>query len=155
MGRFGRKRLRLWMAVLLPGLLLRLLTPVGFMPMFGPGFSAQIVLCEGYAPVPRAPSSSMDMPMGMPMDMPMDASMVMSVQPPSNDAAKPGSVSPERRSRTPCCLYGSIPSLGVLPAVTALPAVYQRSAELSIPTAQVDTFELLARAQSPRGPPLA
>jgi hypothetical protein len=150
MGRIGGKRLKLSMAVLLPGLLLRLLTPVGFMPMFGPGFSVQIVLCEGYAPVPAAPSSTL-----MAMDMPMDASMDMSVHPPSSDAAKPGSVTPERHSHNPCCLYGSIPSLGVLPAMTVLPTVDQRPAELPIPTAQVDTFQLLARAQSPRGPPPA
>ena len=58
MGRIGGERLKLWMAVLLPGLLLRVLTPVGFMPMFGPDFSVRIVLCEGYAPVPAAPSST-------------------------------------------------------------------------------------------------
>src|ERR1700733_12535303 len=149
MGRFGRKRLRFCVAVLLPGLLLRLLTPVGFMPMFGPGFSVQIVLCEGYAPVPGAPSS-----MAMSMGMPMDPSMDMSVHPPANDGAKPGSVSPDHQSHNPC-LYGSIPSLGVLPAVTVPPGLNERPAELRIPTAQVDTFELLARAQSPRGPPPA
>jgi hypothetical protein len=151
MGRIGGKRLKLWMAVLLPGLLLRVLTPLGFMPMFGPDFRVQIVLCEGYAPVPGAPSNSMLMA----MDMPMDASMDMSVHPPSNDAAKPGSVSPKHRSHNTCCLYGSIPSLGVLPALTVIPAVDKRPAELPIPAAQVDTFELLARAQSPRGPPPA
>jgi hypothetical protein len=150
MGRFGRKRLRFWIAVLLPGLLLRLLTPVGFMPIFGPGLSVQIVLCEGYAPVPGEPSS-----IAMSMDMPMGATMDMSLQPPSNDAAKPGSVTPEHRSHNTCCLYGSIPSLGVLPAPTVLPAVDQRPDELPIRTAQVNTFELLARAQSPRGPPPA
>jgi hypothetical protein len=150
MGRFSRKRLRVWMAVLVPGLLLRVLTPLGFMPMFGPGFSVQIVLCEGYAPVPGA-ASSMVMSMGMPMDPSMD----MSVHPPSSDAAKPGGVSPEHQSRNTCCLYGSIPSLGVLPALTVLPAIDQRPAELPIPTAQIDVFPLLARAQSPRGPPPA
>jgi hypothetical protein len=152
MGRIGGKRLKSWMAVLLPGLLLRLLTPVGFMPMFGPGFSVQIVLCEGYAPVLAAPASS---PMVMSMDMPMDSSMDMSVHPPSGDAAKPGSVSPQHRSHNTCCLYGSIPSLGVLPTLAVIPAVDQRPAELPMPTAQVNTFELLARAQSPRGPPPA
>jgi hypothetical protein len=151
MGRIGGKRLKLCMAALLPGLLLRVLTPVGFMPMFGPDFSVQIVLCEGYAPVPTAPSSSMVMG----MDMPMDASMDMSLHPPSSDSAKPGSVSPEHRSRNTCCLYGSIPSLGVLPALTVFPTIDQRPPELPIPTAQVDTFQLLARAQSPRGPPPA
>lgn len=149
MGRIGRKRLRFWVAVLLPGLLLRLLTPVGFMPMFGPGFSVQIVLCEAYAPVPGAPSS-----MVMRMDMPMDASMDMPVQPPSSDTPKPGSGSPEHQIHN-TCLYGSIPSLGVLPAMAVIPAVEQRPAELPIPTAQVKTFQLLARAQSPRGPPPA
>jgi hypothetical protein len=39
-------------------LLLRALIPVGFMPMFGPGFGVQLTLCEGYAPVP---STAMDM----------------------------------------------------------------------------------------------
>jgi hypothetical protein len=149
MGKFGRKDLRFWVAVLLPGLLLRVLMPVGFMPMFGPDFSVQIILCDAYAPVPTAPSSSS---MIMSMDMPMDASMDMSVHSPSSDAAKPGGVSPEHQSHN-TCLYGSAPSLGALPGPAVLPAVDQRPDELPVRTPQVDTFELLARAQSPRGPP--
>ena len=65
---WGRRRARLWVAFVLPGLLLRALIPVGFMPMFGPNFGVRITLCEGYAPVPSMP---MDMSMDMPMDMPM------------------------------------------------------------------------------------
>lgn len=65
---WGRRRARLWVAFVLPGLLLRAMIPVGFMPMFGPNFGVRITLCEGYAPVPSMP---MDMSMDMPMDMPM------------------------------------------------------------------------------------
>ena len=65
-----RKRLRWWVALLLPALVLRSLIPLGFMPMFGPGYGVQFVLCEGYAPVAGTTSS---MSMSMSMDMPMDA----------------------------------------------------------------------------------
>jgi hypothetical protein len=54
---------RLWLAILLPGLLLRSLIPLGFMPMFGPGYGVRLVLCAGYAPVPAATAMSADMPM--------------------------------------------------------------------------------------------
>src|ERR1039458_8263778 len=38
--------------MMLPGLLLRALIPLGFMPTFGPSLRVQLTLCEGYAPAP-------------------------------------------------------------------------------------------------------
>ena len=44
--------MRLWVALLLPALLLRSLIPLGFMPTFGPGYEVRFVVCECYAPTP-------------------------------------------------------------------------------------------------------
>ena len=60
------KRVRGWMAVLLPILLLRALIPVGFMPMVGADHSVRLVICDSYAPVP---TSMIDMGMEGDMDM--------------------------------------------------------------------------------------
>jgi hypothetical protein len=46
----------------LPGLLLRALIPIGFMPVFGAHTGVQLSMCDGYAPV--APMPDMPMPAG-------------------------------------------------------------------------------------------
>ena len=44
-----RKRASWWLAIALPGLLLRALVPIGFMPAFGAGQGVALVLCDGLA----------------------------------------------------------------------------------------------------------
>ena len=112
---------------MLPGLLLRALIPLGFMPMFGPDFSVQLTLCEGYAPVPS-----------MAMDMSMDM---------------PGNGTPSHQEHG-TCPYGASPTLAALPALTAVSQVVQVAATSLVSSPQVNYFELSPRAQSPRGPPL-
>jgi hypothetical protein len=101
---WGRKRKRWWAALVLPGLLLRALIPLGFMPMFGPGYSVGLMLCPAYAPIPDpvaiksstgpARNASTDTSVGMSsmsdrMDMSagMDMSMDMPVATRAGDAA--------------------------------------------------------------------
>ena len=129
----SRKRMRLWVALLLPALLLRSLIPLGFMPTFGPGYNVQFVVCEGYAPMPgTAPSMSMDPS----MDMPMDAATGNA---PHQDHGS--------------CTYGSAPALGGLPTLAIVLVAVQHVAQRAFVTAQVEYFEVSPRAQSPRGPP--
>jgi hypothetical protein len=127
--RWNRRRTNWWVALVLPGLLLRALIPLGFMPMFGTDFSVQLTLCEGYAPVP----ASMDMSMDMPMD------------------GKGGVPSHQDHSS---CPYGASPTLASLPALSAVAQSVQLSATPTLSSPQVTYFELSPRAQSPRGPPL-
>jgi hypothetical protein len=133
--RWGRSRANWWVALVLPGLLLRALIPLGFMPNFGPDFSVRLTLCDGYAPVP---SMAMDMSMDMPMGALTDA---------------PGTGIPSHQEHG-TCPYGASPTLAALPALTAVSQTVQVSATSLISSPQVDYFELSARAQSPRGPPL-
>jgi len=131
-----------WRAVIFLPILLRALIPVGFMPMVGPGFTVQLVVCDGYAPVPKMAA----MPADMPMDMPMD--MGMSTTSPDSHGGAPGY---DDHSN---CPYGSAPALGALPALASLPALLiQRSPESSLATAQVAYVAVAPRSQSPRGPP--
>ena len=111
---------------MLPGLLLRALIPLGFMPMFGPDFSVRLTLCEGYAPVPVS------------MDMSMDMSMKM----PAPSHQEHGT-----------CPYGASPTLAALPVLAALSATIQVSARALIPTSQIISSDVSPRAQSQRGPP--
>jgi hypothetical protein len=130
----ARKRGKWWAVLFLP-ILLRALVPVGFMPMVGPGFSVQLVLCEGYAPVPWTTA----LPAEMPMDMPM-----------GSDSHSGAPVHDDHGS----CPYGSAPAFGALPTLASLPALLiQRSPERPAAVAQVAYVEVSPRAQSPRGPP--
>jgi hypothetical protein len=141
---WGRKRSRRWVALVLPGLLLRALIPLGFMPMFGPGLSVQLMLCEGYAPVP---SAAVEMPADMPMDMPMDMPTGMTAQ------ARTGGGFPSHQDHS-SCPYGASPTLAALPAVTHVPVAFEPIAPSPIQAPQVAHLEIAPRAQSPRGPPL-
>jgi hypothetical protein len=147
---WGRKRSRRWVALVLPGLLLRVLIPVGFMPMFGPGLSVQLMLCEGYAPVPStAAQMSTDMSMDMPMDMPMRV--------PAHDltgtAGSTGGGVPSHQDHS-SCPYGASPAIAALPALTHVPISLEPTAQSPLRAAQVAHLEIAPRAQSPRGPPL-
>jgi hypothetical protein len=141
-----RKRLRWWVALLLPALVLRSLIPLGFMPMFGPGYGVQFVLCEGYAPVPGTTSS---MSMGMSMDMPMDAATDPLRQ---NDAPPVDGGAPVHQDHG-TCPYGSAPALGGLPTLAVVLVAIQPPAEPAVIAAQVGYFGISPRAQSSRGPP--
>jgi hypothetical protein len=127
-----------WWAVIFLPILLRALIPVGFMPMFGPGFGVRMVVCDGYAPVPWTAAMPADMP------MPMDAGTSLS------DPHSGAPVHDDHGS----CPYGSAPALGALPTLASLPALLiQRSPERPAAAAQVVYVEVSPRAQSPRGPP--
>jgi len=127
----------------LPGLLLRALIPLGFMPNFGPDFSVRLTLCDGYAPVPSmAMDMSMDMPMGASTDMPA----------PHHPAA-PGNGLPSHQEHG-TCPYGASATLAALTASSVVLQTVQVSATSLISSPQVNYFELSPRAQSPRGPPL-
>jgi hypothetical protein len=130
---------RLWLAILLPGLLLRSLIPLGFMPMFGPGYGVRLVLCAGYAPVPAATAMSADMPMDMPMGVPMD---VPAPHHPDGDTRDHSS-----------CPYGASPAFAALPALTSMSLPMPRSAPPLTLAAQIAHFEPAPRTQSPRAPP--
>jgi hypothetical protein len=137
----ARKRMKRWAILLLPALL-RALVPVGFMPMLGPGFNVQMVICDGYAPVPwtSATSKPMDMPMGMPMD--------------ARGSSDSGGGVPARHEDQSNCPYGCAPALGALPTLAGLPALLiRRSSRPPVAIAQIAYFEVSHRAQSPRGPP--
>jgi hypothetical protein len=129
----SHKRTRLWVALLLPALVLRSLIPLGFMPTFGPGYDVRFVVCEGYAPMPGTASS-----------MSMDMSMDMSADGAAGNA-------PHQDHGT--CPYGSAPALGGIPTVAIVLMAVQHVAQRAVTTAQVDYFEVSPRAQSPRGPP--
>jgi hypothetical protein len=131
---------------------LRALVPIGFMPIAGPGFSVQIVICDAYAPMPRASEargSAPQMDMGMSMDMPMD--LDLRADPQARDAAHSGHGAPGHAHGT--CPYGASPALGALPQPGAVTAAAPRPAEPAASTAQIAYSTVPARAQSPRGPP--
>jgi hypothetical protein len=141
--RWGRSRANWWVVLVLPGLLLRALIPVGFMPVFGPNFSVRLTLCDGYAPVPSmAMEMSMDMPMGASADMPAQHHPAA----PRNDIPSP--------QEHGTCPYGASPTLAALTALSVVSQAVQISATALISSPQVSYFELSPRAQSPRGPPL-
>jgi hypothetical protein len=135
-GRMKRKHLRWWLAVMLPGFLLRAMIPIGFMPMVGPGNSIQLVICEAYAPVPMV-SMSAAMQMDPGMSMPVNS----------------GSGVPAHQDHGDCP-YGSSPALGALPSVTIPIAGVARTVQLAMASPQIAHFGVLPRAQSPRGPPV-
>jgi hypothetical protein len=136
----SRKHIKWWAVIFLP-IVLRALIPVGFMPMFGPGFSVRLVVCDSYAPVPWAITlaMSMDMRGDMPMDAVTGSSSSHHGHPVHEDHAT--------------CPYGSGPALGALPSLAKLPLLLERPIEPAIATAQLPYFQVSFRAQSPRGPP--
>jgi hypothetical protein len=140
----------MWLALVLPTFVLRSLIPLGFMPTFGPGFGVSLMLCEGYAPVAHQP---------MAMDMPMDAGMDMSASgqaadPHSGPLADPsGHGSPAQQNHS-ACPYGASPVFAGIPALAAADLAFGRSLEPALPVSQLTTFQSIARAQSPRAPPI-
>jgi hypothetical protein len=133
--------MRWWVAWMLPVLLLRALIPVGFMPMAGPGFGLQLVICDSYAPMPGT------------MSTPMDAGMDMSQHPHADGNAGSGGGLPAHQDHG-SCPYGSSPAWGALPTFAIVPVAIKHSANLAVASAQVGYFKLSTRAQSPRGPPV-
>jgi Protein of unknown function (DUF2946) len=131
------KRLRGWVAVLLPILLLRALIPVGFMPMVGADHSVRLVICDSYAPVPNSM-------MGMAMDGDMDM---------SHASGAGGSGGPPVHQDHGSCPYGASPALGALPTLALLPVVFHRPATIMAAAPRVDFLPAPYRAHSPRGPP--
>lgn len=125
--------MRLWVALLLPALLLRSLIPLGFMPTFGSGYDVRFVVCEGYAPTPGTASS-------MSMDMSTHTSM-------------DGATGTPAHQDHGTCPYGSAPALGWLPSLAIVLVALQHVAAPTAFTAQVEYFAISPRAQSPRGPP--
>lgn len=152
---WGRNRTRRWVAIVLPGLLLRAMIPVGFMPMFGPHFSVQLALCEGYAPLPSTTMDmSTDMSTGMPMGMPMDMPMAMAApHHPSGEPYTQGTVPLSHQDHSNCP-YGASPSLAALPAFDTTPPTVRPSSQSPAFTPQIEHFAIAPRAQSSRGPPL-
>lgn len=135
----GHKRVRWWVALLLPGFLLRALIPVGFMPAIGPDHSVRLVICDSYAPMPM-----MDMEMDAHTDMPVHGDM------PMHAGGKGSPVHQEHGG----CPYGYSPALGALPTLSLGPLVVQRAAPLVVAAPQIVYFQVPPRAQSPRGPPV-
>jgi hypothetical protein len=135
----ARKHVSWRVAILLP-IFLRALIPVGFMPMFAPGFGVRLVVCDGYAAVPHAASMPMDMPANMPMG-PLD-----------NAVGSHGGRPAHEDHGT--CPYGSSPALGALPTLAVAPLLAQRSTQPAVAAPQIAYFEVSPRAQSPRGPPV-
>ncbi len=127
--------------MLLPGLLLRSLIPLGFMPMFEAGYGVRFVLCESYAPVPgTAASGSMDMRMDPAMHA-MAEGAPDHLRP--NDAPPGEGGAPDHQDHG-TCPYGTSPALGGFPT----PGIVSATVE------PATTLVLTApRAQSSRGPP--
>jgi hypothetical protein len=143
----SRKHMRWGVAFILAGLMLRAFVPFGFMPIFGPGYSAKLVMCDSYARLPWTTASiSMDMSRGMPIDATMD--MAGHHHPDDTNRGRP----PVHHDHT-SCPYGSSPLLGALPVLAVSPVVAQCSSKLAVAAPQVAYFGVSPRAQSPRGPP--
>lgn len=123
--------------MVLPGFLLRALIPLGFMPMFGPGHSVRVTLCEGYAPVA---SMTMDMPADMSMDMP------------AGESGGAAHHSPAHQDHG-ACPYGASPTLATLALSVDLDFADQPVSHGALAAPQIDHAEIAPRAQSPRGPP--
>jgi hypothetical protein len=142
-----RRRTNWWVALLLPGLLLRALIPPGFMPMFGPHFSVQLTLCEGYAPAP---------PMAADMSMDMSEPMSMGTHAPPHAGGEPrtGGNGPLSHQDHGICPYAASSALATLVAMIDVPGSVEPTAPRLISAPQVAYSEISPRAQSPRGPPL-
>jgi hypothetical protein len=137
----GTARQRLWLLLALSAFALRSLIPMGFMPSFGPGLGVGLMLCEGYAPVA--------LPQHMSMDMAMDASMDMPTQTP---APQPKG-SPAQQNHS-ACPYGASPVLADVALPPIVGPALGRVPEPALPVPQLTAIASLARAQSPRAPPI-
>jgi hypothetical protein len=136
--------------MVLPGVLLRALIPVGFMPVFGPGHSVTLMLCEGYAPVaPMAVDMPAEMSMDMPMAMLMDMSMPMGLS--SGVHGQHGH--PPAYQDHHACPYGASPTLAVLTHWADPAFAVEAPSQTPLAAAQISYAEISPRAQSPRGPP--
>ena len=136
--------------VLLPGLLLRALIPVGFMPTFGPGMSLGMSLCDGYGPVaPAAADMSMDLSMDMSMDMPMAGP----AQPHSPSGPNTSGGAPHSHQDHSCCPYAASATLAAHAMWVGLPLAGQQATEPPLWESQIARSEIPRRAQSARGPP--
>jgi hypothetical protein len=117
---------------------------MGFMPVFGPGFGVSLMLCDGYAPV-----------------MSMDAGMDMSTHASGQSAAAQhhhltdptGRGSPAQQNHS-ACPYGASPVFAGAPALTAVSLALALPPQPGLLAAQLTTFQSIARAQSPRAPPI-
>ena len=132
--------------MVLPGLILRALIPLGFMPKFGPGTSVQLMMCDGYAPVPWM---STDMSMDMPTDRPME----MAAHHAGGKHESGRSDSPGHASHS-ACPYAASSTLASLVASIDVPTPARLTTSSLISAPQVAHFKIAPRAQSPRGPPL-
>lgn len=147
---WGRRRRSWWVAIVLPALLLRSLIPIGFMPVFGPGLSVQLMLCQSYAPIPSmAVPAPMEMSSGTSMDMPMAGP---AQQEPAASSHAGGNHSPKHQDHNGCP-YGASPALAVPPLLAIVAPVIQPSPQTLRQTSQIAHNRIAARAQSPRGPP--
>ena len=171
----SRKGVRRWTVFLLPGLLLRTLIPVGFMPMFGPGFSIGLMLCPAYAPIPDLASTgpsaaerdraaavaSIAMPgMDMSMDMPMAGGAADKAARSPSDSGVPAPGGASRSSNGTDHQYDSLYHYLANAIAAALPTwvdpivAEPPATAVALPAPQVAYFELSPRAQSARAPPL-
>jgi hypothetical protein len=149
----GCRRIRgsWWVAIVLPGFLLRSLIPIGFMPAFGPGLSVRLMLCEGYAPVPSmAVPTALEMSSDMPMDMPVGGP---AQHHPAGNSQSGGNHSPTHQDHS-ACPFGASPALAALPLLAVVAPVIQPPAQARSEAPQIAHFEIAPRAQSPRAPPL-
>jgi hypothetical protein len=139
----------------MPGLLLRALVPIGFMPQFGPGPSVGLMLCPAYAPVPSMDISGMDMPMDMPMEVPRGVPQATTPGAPNHPTAPPpaGGMPSGDYQQHSLCPYAKSASLAPLPTVFNLPMAEQSATTLVLAAPQIAWFQIPARAQSPRAPP--
>jgi len=148
--RLDRKRARCWAVAVLPALLLRSLIPVGFMPMFGPGMSVQLSLCEDYAPIPPpASDAAMDMPTGKAMDMPMAAP----AQRHSTGEPQAGGGAPRFHQKHSACPYAASSTLAAQSTSANVATAAQSATRLPLRASQVARIKITPRAQSARGPP--
>lgn len=175
--RIRRRQTRCWAAALLPGLFLRSLIPLGFMPMFGPGFSVGVTLCPAYAPIPDMASSgssvrgsdqaTADSSMGMPgmdisMDMPMSGAKSEPTATPTRtttgdsipipDGSGSGSGPDHQTNSLYHYLAHSI--VAALPMWLGLVTAEQPpGTTLPLPAPQVAYFQVSPRSQLARAPP--
>jgi hypothetical protein len=132
---------------MLPGLLLRSLIPLGFMPIFVPGYGMRLIVCESYAPLPGMASS---MSAGMHRHVHGHAATGSDNHLQQNVAPLDGAPAHQHYDT---CPYSGSPALGGLPAPAVSLVAIEPGVEPAVISAQVDYFKVSPRAQSSRGPP--
>jgi len=153
---------RRWAFLLVPGLLLRSLIPIGFMPMFGPGLSVSLMLCPAYAPLAAAPvGDSFHRSSPNPLDdlsMSMSGDMDM-----STDAPSTGNVPAPGKAPLPSngwgqdhslCPYATSAILAGPTPLFALAVAKKPGTDFTKLAPQIAYFLVVRRAQSARAPPL-